>query len=191
MLKDSLAPAATGGVMKEKQKGTLAVVAAAGLVLVASMAMVGLAPRPAAAESVIPTAQNGTQMFHDPSFLGVSSTRTTEGSGASSFQAIAGTAGDLLVYAICARGGTLGGYSVLFDSDIATGLDVHTRSNIFGKAITVGNPASDVSGIAQSNLGGCYVPPWPRLFTKGLVIVQSATTHFTEVLYRLNDGRNP
>lgn len=176
--------------MKEKQKGTLAVVAAAGLVLVASLAMVGLVPLPAAAESVKPTAQNGVQTFDNPSFYGLLSTRTTEGSGASAFLAIAGSAGDLLVYSICARGGTIGNYSVLFDTDIATGLDVNTRANIWGKAMSVGNPTNDVSGVSQANTGGCYVPPWPRLFTNGMAIIQNATTHYTEVLYRLNDGRN-
>lgn len=175
-------------VKMEKRKSTLAVVAAA--VVLASLAMAVLAPVSVRAEAVKPTALNGNQVFDNPSFIGMQSTRTTEGSGASSFLALAASAGDFLVYAICPRGGTLGAYSVMFDSDIATGLDVHTRSNIWGKAFSVGAPGTE-SGVAQANLGGCFIPPWPKLFTNGGVIAQSSTAHYTEVFYRLADGRNP
>jgi hypothetical protein len=152
-----------------------------------AVALASLAAVSFATEAKIPRVGGG--LAHtNPSFIGMRSSTiefTTTAKQVASGQG--------LLYAICPTGGTAGKYSSAIDSDISTGLSVHSSgvsATLFPMIAPAVYSAAD-SANAAAGMVGCFVPPWPIRFEKGLVGVQSDAGHRTVFYYRSDAGTNP
>ncbi len=99
-------------------------------------------------------------------------------------------AGPGFLDAICPFGGTLGKYSLAYDTtgapaDSAVGQDVFTYV-ISPKVYTTNDSTS-----AQHGQMGCWYPPAPIKFVNGLYGRQSDSGHSTVYYVHCSDGTNP
>jgi hypothetical protein len=187
---------------------------AASLAALCIVAVVALqASAAASTQSKEPTYSSGVGFTGNPSFIGLKSTSTygpnsgavlsnLNASKAKQLLGQPGTAGKVsgLLYAICASGGTLGKYSLAYDTNMPGTIDMNSRSEdgkqqlitppVFTKVFTT--PTGAATDTMSYNLAPtCWVPVWPQQFRSGLLGVQSDTGHDTIYYYRLDSGSNP
>lgn len=159
----------------EKLKKGIAVLALAAFVM-------GLGASSAMAGEFVGPSFSGGKYFNDPSFIGLDVCVLDESDGGAEMC----YTGHGLLYAICPTGGTLGKYSLAFDTIAAYSTDEHSRTDIISPpAFTTLPPGT--SGDAAYE-GVCWEPKWPVKFYTGLLMIASDTGHNTIFLYRKGNG---
>lgn len=147
-------------------------------VLVLSAFVMGLGANAMAGETKGPS-HSGGRYFSDPSFIGLDKCVLDETDG----KAEMCYTGAGLLYAICPSGGTLGKYSLAFDTIAAYTTDEHSRTDIISPPART---SIDTTSEVERNV--CWEPRWPVKFYDGLLMIANDAGHTTVYLYRKADG---
>lgn len=89
--------------------------------------------------------------------------------------------------AICSFGGTLGKYSIAYDTLAITGVADDLYTNAISPKVYVANDSTS----AQGGMLGCWVPPAPIKFVSALYGKASDAAHQTFFYGHCSDGSNP
>ena len=106
-----------------------------------------------------------------------------------STSAVLNYAGEGLLDAVCGVGGTAGSYTQVFD--YATSVGVTIGSHAYALTPLVFTAAGTNAGADSACGPGCFCPPAPLKFKRGLVGVQNHAGHVTLFMVHSSTGANP
>ncbi len=152
------------------------------MVSVAAVAFLASSGYAAEVANKFPTSQGG-QSHEMLQFMGLKVKRITASASATAL-----VSGPGFLDAICPFGGTLGKYSMAYDTytnPTAVADDNYTLA-ISPKVYTTNDTTS-----AQHGQMGCWVPPAPIKFITGMYGKQDSAGHSTQYFVHCSDGSNP